>query len=124
MKISRDSIVPQVELGPRLGGFKQLFQRTGIVVRPITMFSAMAAAYSTTPEIQAFFGSFLAFALTAVAGMLAWMGFDFVVLYPSEQSFNQEQAQRPERSPMRRDTVYIRERMDELADDVEELKDG
>lgn len=122
MKISRDSIVPQVELGPRLGGFKQLFQRTGIVVRPITMFSAMAAAWSTTAEIQALFGSFAVFALTAVAGMGAWMAFDFVVLYPSEQTFNQEQSQRPERSPTRRDTMYIRERVDELAERLDDVE--
>lgn len=116
MKVSKDSVVPQLELGPRLGGLKQMYMRSGVVTRPVTMVSAMTAAYSTTPYMKALFGSFAAFVAFVALCIAAYMAFDFMVLYPSEQSFNQEQAQRAERSPLKRDTEEIKQRLDELGD--------
>ena len=114
MKISRDSVVPQLELGPRLGGLKVLYQRTGTVAGVITMLSAMTAAYSTTPVLQEFFGSFPVFVMAAVATLVVYMAVDFMAILPSEQRFLGVQAQRTERSPLKRDTEQILRRLDTL----------
>jgi hypothetical protein len=109
MKFSRDGWLPQIELGPRIGGLKVLYQRAGsLVFQPITMISAMGAAWSTTPALQGFFaGSFLMFVLAvAVFGVLT-MGAYYVAILPAEQRFNQVQSQRTERSPLKRDTEAI-----------------
>lgn len=113
MKLSRDGWLPQVELGPRLGGLKVLYQRAGsLVFQPITMVGAMQAAWSTTPSLQAVFAdSLLAYYGSVVLLGLAVMGFYYMVVLPSEQTFNQVQAHRSERSPLKRDTEAI---LDEL----------
>jgi hypothetical protein len=108
MKISRDGVLPQVELGPRLGGLKVLYQRAGsLVFQPVTMVSAMGAAWSTTPALQAVFGSFLVFVLAVAMFGLAVMGGYYIIVLPAEQRFNQVQSQRSERSPLKRDTEAI-----------------
>lgn len=108
-------LLPQLDSGIiRLGGAKVLFQRSGMVTQLITMVSAMSAAWSTTPVIREFFGSFVVFIGVAVGCLSVWMLFDYTVLYPSEQSFNQGQSQRPERSPLKRDTEDIKRKLEEL----------
>lgn len=124
MKVSRDGVIPQFELGPRLGGFKVLYQRTGTVARVITMVSAMIAAYSTTPVLQTLFGSFAAFFSVAVGVLLVYMVIDFTVILPSEQRFLGAQAQRTERSPLKQDTECILERLDQLEQWHEPTTDG
>lgn len=115
MKRSDDGPIPQLELGPHLGAFKVLYQRSGIIARMITMLSAMSAAWSTTGVLRdVFAGSFIAFLGFAVLILLLWMVVDYTVIIPSEQSFNQGQSQRPERSPLKRDTEEIINRIDEL----------
>lgn len=108
-----EGVLPQLSSGViRLGGAKVLFQRSGMVTQLITMLSAMSAAWSTTPALRDVFGSFLVFVGVAVAALVVWMVFDYSVLLPSEQSFNQGQSQRSERSPLKRDTEEILRRMD------------
>jgi len=118
MKISRNGPLPQLELGPHLGGAKSLFQRSGIVARMITMASAMSAAWSTTPVLRdAFLGSFVLFGLAAVGALGAWMVVDYVFILPSEQTFRQGQAHRSDRSPVKRDTEEILAELREAATD-------
>lgn len=109
MKISRDGVLPQVELGPRLGGLKVLYQRAGsLVFQPVTMVSAMGAAWSTTPALQeVFLGSFIVFLVAVAVFGLAVMGGYYMLVLPAEQRFNQVQSQRSERSPLKRDTEAI-----------------
>lgn len=108
MKITRKGLLPQMELGPRLGGAKVLFQRSGIVMRSVTMMSAMVSAWSTTPLVRdLFFNDFKIFTGVVVLSLCAWMAFDYTVLLPSQQTFNQGQAHRAERSPLKRDTETI-----------------
>jgi hypothetical protein len=115
MKISRDGVLPQIELGPRVGGLKVLYQRAGsLVFQPVTMVSAMGAAWSTTPALQAVFGSFLVFVLAVAVFGLAVMGGYYMIVLPAEQRFNQVQSQRSERSPLKRDTEAI---LDEIQGD-------
>lgn len=115
MKRSDDGPIPQLELGPHLGALKVLYQRSGIIARMITMLSAMSAAWSTTGVLRDVFGgSFLAFLGFAVLVLLVWMVIDYAIIIPSEQSFNQGQSQRPERSPLKRDTEEIIERVEQL----------
>lgn len=123
MKLSRDGVLPQLEpVGRlahwqiRLGAAKRLFQRSGILSRMITMWSAMTAAFSTTPLLQEIFGSLPAF-LVAGTGMLGVYGaFDYMGLMPGEQAFGQTQSQRRERSPLKRDTEAILERLEARTD--------
>lgn len=101
--------VPQLELGPRLGGLKILYQRTTAVAGLVTMVSSMVAAYSTAPMLRQFFGSFIFFVSTVFFILLVYMLFDYMVILPSEQRFLGTQAQRTERSPLKRDTEKILE---------------
>lgn len=72
------------------------------------MTSAMAAAWSTNAVIRdAFRNSFALFMLAAVAVLGLWMVVDYALILPSEQSFQQGQSQRPERSPLKNDTEEI-----------------
>ncbi|MFD1526044.1 MULTISPECIES: hypothetical protein [Halobacteriales] len=119
MKISRDGVLPQLEpvgnLGRwqvRLGAAKRLFQRSGILSRMITMWSAMTAAYSTTPLLQDVFGSLMAFLVAGTGALAVYGAFDYVGLMPGEQAFGQTQSQRSERSPLKRDTEAILERLE------------
>jgi len=123
MKISRDGVLPQLEpvggLGRwqvRLGAAKRLFQRSGILSRMITMWSAMTAAYSTTPLLQDIFGSLVWFLVAGTGALAVYGGFDYVGLMPGEQAFGQTQSQRPERSPLKRDTEAILERLEARTD--------
>lgn len=115
MNLSWDGPVPQVELGPHLGGAKTLFQRSGIIARMITMVSAMSAAWSTSHTLrELFLGSYALFLGSAIAALCAWMVFDYVLIIPSEQSFRQGQAHRTERSPLKRDHEKIQRQLEDL----------
>lgn len=120
MKITKETVLPQLESGPRIGGIKKQFQRSNFVMLPITMLSAMVAAYSTTPQLRQIFSSFWVFMLFVVLGVGLWMIFDFILLYPSEQAYTQFQHHRRERSPLKQDTEDILELLDELEENVRE----
>jgi len=102
MKITSNGRIPQLELGPYVGGVKLLFQRSGIVTRLITMISAMSAFWSTNNTIRELYaGSYTAFIATALVMMGAWMIIDYTVILPSEQNFRQNEAHTSERSPLK-----------------------
>lgn len=116
MKISTDGPLPQLELGPQIGGLKVLYQRAGsLIFQPITMAGAMMGAWGTNPGIRALFmGSLvLYFGAVALLGIIA-ITFYYVAVLPSEQSFNQGQAHRSERSPLKRDHEDIKAELSEL----------
>lgn len=121
MKISRDGPLPQFELGPHLGGLKVLYQRAGsLVFQPITMVSAMTGAWATSQTVRDLFMN----SLIAYFGSVVVLGFVVMTAYymfilPSEQSFNQVQSQRPERSPLKQDTENIREELEALNERLE-----
>jgi len=108
-------LLPQLELGPRVGGLKVLFQRSGIVTRVITMLSAMSAAWSTSGVLRdVFLGSYVFFVAAAAVAVAVWMLVDYAVILPSEQTFRMGQAHREERSPLKQDHERIlRELRDE-----------
>ncbi len=125
MKISRRGWIPQLEpdgrLGvwlTRLGGAKMLVQRSGVVANKITMVSALSAAWATNPTIQdAFFGSFILYIGSAFAAIGVYGIIDHAVILPGEQGYTQEQAHQAERSPLKRDTEEILERLEKPATD-------
>jgi predicted membrane-bound spermidine synthase len=118
VKLSWDGPLPQVELGPHLGGAKTLFMRSGIVTRLITMFSAMSAAWSTSHTLRSLFlGSFVLFVAAALVAMCTWMVIDYTLILPSEQAFRQGQAHREERSPLKRDHDEMKRQLEALQDD-------
>lgn len=111
MKTSNDGPLPQFELGPHLGGLKVLYQRAGsLLFQPVTMAGAMMGAWGTNPGIRELFLN----SLLLYFGSVVLMGGIVITVYyvailPSEQSFNQGQSQRPERSPLKQDTEAILE---------------
>lgn len=114
MKISKDGRIPQLELGPHIGGIKSLFQRSGIVTRLITMISAMSAFWSTNDTLRNLFnGEYIIFIGAAFFAMGLWMVFDYTVVLPSEQNFRQGEAHTKERSPLKRDHEEILRKLDE-----------
>lgn len=126
MKVSRDGPLPQFELGPHVGGLKVLYQRAGsIIFQPITMVGAMMGAWGTNPGIrELFFGSLLLYFGSVAAVGLVWVTIYYVAVLPSEQSFNQGQSQRSERSPLKRDTEAIQSQIDELEQQLAARTDG
>jgi murein tripeptide amidase MpaA len=118
MKVSRDGRIPQLELGPYVGGAKLLFQRSGIVTRLITMISAMSAFWSTNATLRGLFnGQYAVFIGAALAVMGVWMVFDYTVILPSEQNFRQGEAHTEERSPLKRDHEELKRRLEAMDDD-------
>lgn len=125
MKISRRGWIPQLEpdgkLGvwlTRLGGAKMLVQRSGVVANKITMVSALSAAWATNPGIQdVFFGSFALYIGSAFAAIAIYGLIDHACILPGEQGYTQEQAHQAERSPLKRDTEEILERLDKPVTD-------
>jgi hypothetical protein len=108
-------MVPQLELSGHVGGAKQMFQRSGIVARMITMVSAMSAAWATSSTLRGlFFDSYPLFLAAAFGALAAWMVVDYVLILPSEQRFSQEQSQRKERSPLKRDHEELKRSLEEL----------
>jgi len=115
MKLNRNGRIPQLELGPYIGGAKLLFQRSGIVTRLITMISAMSAFWSTNATLRELFGGqYAMFIGAALALMGVWMVFDYTVILPSEQNFRQGEAHTEERSPLKRDHEDIKRRLEEM----------
>lgn len=116
METSNDGPLPQFELGPHLGGLKVLYQRAGsLVFQPVTMVSAMTGAWATSPMVQRLFlDSLLVYfgSVVLLGGVVMTTYYMFIL--PSEQSFNQVQSQRPERSPLKQDTETILGEIKEL----------
>lgn len=124
--MSRKGVLPQFELGPHIGGLKVLYQRAGsLVFQPITMAGAMMGAWGTNPEIRRLFlhSPLIYFGTVVLVGVLT-TAFYYVAILPSEQSFNQGQGQRAERSPLKRDTEAIRAELEILQDRVVEQETG
>lgn len=126
MKISREGPLPQVELGPHIGGLKVLYQRAGsLLFQPVTMLGAMMGAWGTNPGIRALFQH----SLTLYFGTVVVLGVVVITLYyvcilPSEQSFNQGQAHRVERSPLKRDHEQFEAELQEIKRHVGAVPDG
>lgn len=119
LTISRNGPLPQLELGPHLGAMKRLYQRAGVVMNTITMLSAMTGAWATSGTLRrVFYGDpRLFFGTVAIVGVL-WVVFDYMVLLPSEETFNNGQGERAERSPLKRDTeAILRHLKEETGDD-------
>jgi hypothetical protein len=115
MKLNRNGRIPQLELGPYIGGAKLLFQRSGIVTRLITMISAMSAFWSTNATLRELFGGqYAMFIGAALALMGVWMVLDYTVILPSEQNFRQGEAHTEERSPLKRDHEELKRRLEEM----------
>lgn len=122
LETSNDGPIPQIELGPHIGGMKILYQRAGsLVFQPVTMVGAMTSAWATSETVRMLFlGSpYLYFGAVGILTAVAMVVY-YVAILPSEQGFNQGQAQRAERSPLKRDTESILTELDALNDRLEE----
>lgn len=117
--ITWDGPLPQVELGPFVGGMKQLYQRAGtLLFQPVTMVGAMMGAWGTNPGIRDLFHNSLAVYFGSVVFLgAAVMTLYYIAVLPSEQSFVQGQAHRAARSPLKRDTEDIISRLERLETD-------
>lgn len=132
MKVSRDGVVPQLEpegrgrrMLIRLGGMKRILQQSSFPMQAVTMVNASISAWATSTTLRGIFsGSFALFAGTVSTMLLAWLLLYFSVLLPGEQAWGQGQSQRTERSPLKRDTEAILDRLDDLEGDAGPRFDG
>ena len=122
MKISRDGVVPQIEpdggaasLQVRLGGLKRLLQSTNFPMQAIVVGNTSITVWVTSDWLRTlFFNEPLLYALTVLVSLVAWLALYYIVILPGEQSWGQGQSQRPTRSPLKRDTEHIIQRLEAL----------
>lgn len=127
MKISRDGFLPQLEpegwaepVLVRLGGAKRIIQQSSFPMQAITMVNASIGAWSTSAWLRnLFWNDVRVFALMVTFSLIAWMTAYFTAILPGEQAWGQGQGQRSERSPLKRDTEEIIERMDALETELD-----
>jgi hypothetical protein len=123
--------VPQLELGPRFGGMKELATRVtfyngiantlmvaGVYYQsnPIVPGTALRLQ-EAVPTVAAFYGSLVLFGLVA-------MGFEHVVMVKAQAEYNQLQQFDENVSPIRRDVSELAESVEELREAVNELDEG
>jgi len=122
-------ILPQIELGPRIGGMKELATR-------VTFYNGIANALmvagvyyqsnpvipgtplrlqEAVPTIAAFYGSLFFMGLVAMA-------FEHIVMVKAQAEYNQTQQFDENVSPIRRDLVETRERVEDLHEKLDELE--
>lgn len=122
MKASRDGVIPQLEpvgwLGrwqTRLGGFKRILQRSNFPMQVIIMGNTSITAWETSSTVRGWFlNDVRLYAASVILALTMWMVVYYSFLMPGEQGWGQTQSQRAERSPLKRDTEAIRERIDDL----------
>lgn len=117
----KEKLIPQFELGPRLGGIKELGTRLSFYNGIANSIMVAGIFYTQNPHlpfvgnIQEVIPNIGAFYLSLVlfASLLAiW---EHVVVIPAQAAYNQRQDFNPERSP-------IRQEVQEVQEDVEDIK--
>lgn len=122
-------LIPQVDVGPRLGGVKSVLNRlqgyVGVVSRTMiaAMFYQSLELWTFTPnvpivDIQLPIGPLLMpnmaiYLVWCVLGAAALGAFDIRYVFGSEKQFHNLAAERAERSPIKQDTEAIRRQIDE-----------
>lgn len=122
--------VPQIELGPRIGGMKELATRVtfyngiantlmvaGVYYQSNPIVPGMSMRLQeAVPTVVAFYGSLF------FLGIMA-MGFEHVIMVKAQAEYNQHQQFDENVSPIRRDVLETKERIDELHDRLDEQED-
>lgn len=127
MKLSDDGLIPQVEPEGgvenalvRMGGAKRLLQRSSFPMQSFVMFNTSVTVWVTSPTVRSWFmNDIRLFVATVALGFMVWFLADWALLIPGEQAWNQGQSQRSERSPLKRDTEAIRERLEQMEEQLE-----
>lgn len=122
--MSTRKLLPQLELGPRLGGLKELATRLSFYNGIGNSLMVAALYYGQNPTVpvlgmglQALAPTILTFylILVAVAGVIAVVEHVFVVRAQAE--YNQIQQFGENVSPIRRDIKRLHDRLDEIEGD-------
>lgn len=122
--MSTEKLLPQLELGPRLGGLKELATRLSFYNGIGNSLMVAALYYGENPTIpvlniglQTLAPTILTFylILAAVAGVIAVVEHVFVVRAQAE--YNQIQQFGEGVSPIRRDIKRLHDRLDEMEQD-------
>jgi hypothetical protein len=113
-------LLPQLELGEwgqRLGGAKQMVQRASTPLNIGNTLMLGGVWFSSSDFAQQVFGSIWAFYSLLAFLALSYVAFDYIVLFPAEQSFAQHQANTTARNPAMRLLEDIDARTREMAED-------
>lgn len=124
--------LPQLKLGPRIGGVKELATRATFYNGIANTLMVAGFYYQSDPavpgtglSIQEVLPAVEAFYLALVAGGLAVMMFEHVVMVKAQAEYNQLQAFDEDVSPIRRDVGEIADRLDDIEERLAEIqKDG
>lgn len=115
--------LPQFELGPRIGGAKELATRVAFYNGIANTLMVAGFYYQSNPivpgtpyRIQDLLPAIEAFYLALFIGGFIVMVFEHVVMVRAQAEYNQLQNFAENVSPIRRDVQEIRERLDEMED--------
>lgn len=120
-------IIPQIELGSRVGGVKELATRVAFYNGIANSLMVAALYYGSNPTIpglgiplQTLAPSIAFFYLFLIAGGFSVMIWEHIVMVPAQASYNQEQQFNKRRSPIRRDVHRLEEKVDRLIEDTDD----
>lgn len=116
-------LLPQLELGPRIGGAKELATRVAFYNGIANTLMVAGFYYQSNPiipgtpmRIQDVLPAVEAFYLTLIIGGFGVMLFEHVVMVPAQAEYNQLQDFKENRSPIRQDIQDIKDTLEEMDD--------
>lgn len=122
-------LLPQVELGPRIGGIKELSTRLSFYNGTFQSLVLAAIFYGGDPAIphtgltlqQVVPSVFLFYGVLGVVAALVGL-WEHSVMVPAQAQYNQQQQFQGQRSPIMREVERLHERLDELEGSDETAK--
>lgn len=123
-------LLPQLELGPRIGGAKELATRVTFYNGIANTLMVAGVYYASNPvvpgtpsRLQSVVPSVAFFYGLLVLGGIAAMVFEHVMMVRAQAEYNQLQQFGENVSPLRRDVVELAERVEDLHDRLDEMDD-
>lgn len=122
-----NTILPQVELGPRVGGIKELATRLSFYNGIINSLMVAALYYGENPivpyldvSLQSLIPSMLFFYGILLAGAVILGFIEHVFVIKAQAEYNQLQQFGESISPIRRDVHQLQTAIDELSEKLDE----
>lgn len=123
-------VLPQLKLGPRIGGAKELATRVAFYNGIANTLMVAGFYYQSNPvvpgtplRIQSVLPAVEAFYGTLIAGGLAVMLFEHVVMVKAQAEYNQLQDFDEDVSPIRQDIHDVQDTLSRMEQRLDELED-
>lgn len=122
-------LLPQLELGPRVGGMKELATRVTFYNGIANTLMVAGVYYGSNPiipgtpvRLQDAVPSVAAFYAALVGFGLAAMAFEHVMMVRAQAEYNQLQQFGENVSPIRQDVLELKDRVEELHDRLDDVE--